>query len=56
MTLVLGSKIISAEITAFITGTLCKYTMTLTEALKWQGKLKKNLDRDLTCLDGNKKS
>lgn len=37
MTEFLGSKIISAKITAFITGTLCKYTMTLTRELKWHG-------------------
>lgn len=40
MTIFLGSKIISAKITAFITSALCKYTMTLKEALKRQANLR----------------
>lgn len=39
MTIFPSSKIISAKVMAVITGTLCKYTMTLTEELKWHGSL-----------------
>lgn len=46
MTAFPGSKIISAKITAFISAALCKYTVTLTEELKWKGKFKKTLDRN----------